>query len=599
MKRKKFTLAAVSALCLTGCGNEHTQQPNIVFIYADDMGIGDIGCYGQQYIRTPYLDRMAKEGMIFTNHYSGSAVSSPSRSCLMTGLHSGHTYIRANFEVASADSLEEGQLPLPPGGITIASMLKEAGYITGAFGKWGLGSIKSYGNPNSQGFDCFFGYADQRHAHSHYPKYLFSNSETVLLNNPDIPRNEQINNYSGDDSVFEKYKGEDYSLDLMIDQAKGFIRNNHDKPFFAYIPVIVPHRALQVPDEELEQYKGMFDESPYLGEDKFLPHRFPKSAYAGMISRLDKKIGEIIDLLKSLEIDDNTIVIFSSDNGPCSIGGGDIDFFNSAMGLSEGKRSLKEGGIRAPLIVRWPGKIKAGRTSDILCAQYDFLPTFADIARIPFEEETDGISLVETLLGEKQKRQHSFLYWEYIDDGGQQAVRFDKYKAYRKGLQKNPVISWSLYDLTADPHEDYDIAASHPDIITRIDSIARNEHTPSLISEWNFVPGYRAETILKKDSILLSVKKTKDGHYVFIDDETLENSTDGIGNIRDYSISEIKHLMFTNEQVRITGKSIPSLEEILVWSRGRADLFLHETDINKEEILHIASIYKTKINIIK
>lgn len=486
MRLSKIPVIAMSALCLTGCRDDN-REPNIIFIYADDLGIGDLGCYGQKYILTPNIDKMAKEGMIFTNHYSGSAVSSPSRSCLLTGLHSGHTFVRANYEIASKDPLEEGQLPLPAGTATIASMLKEAGYSTGAFGKWGLGSIKSSGNPNLQGFDTFYGYADQKHAHSHYPQFLFLNGEIIKLNNPEIPRNEQIFNYDGNDTIFNKYKGSEYSLDLIVDKAKEFISANKDKPFFAYIPVIVPHRALQVPDEELNQYRNVFDERPYLGDNMFLPHRFPKSAYAGMISRLDKKVGEILSLIKELDLDDNTVIIFTSDNGPCSIGGVNIDDFNSSMGLSEGKRSLKEGGIRAPLIVRWPGKIKENSQSDLLCAQYDFLATFAEMAHIRLSAKTDGISMLNTLIGKEQKEKHTFLYWEYIEKGGQQAVRIGDYKAYRKDIIKQPSVRWSLYNLKSDPHEDNDIAFSNIDIVAKADSIAKTQHSPSTILKWNFI----------------------------------------------------------------------------------------------------------------
>lgn len=475
---------------VAGACSQQPQQPNIVFIYADDMGIGDLGCYGQKYILTPNIDSMARQGMLFTNHYSGSAVSSPSRSCLMTGQHSGHTYVRGNFEVSSENPLEEGQMPLPESCVNIASMLHSAGYATGCFGKWGLGSIASSGAPLSQGFDTFYGYADQRHAHSHYPTYLIKDDSLVQLDNPPIPRNEQIDDwYDGDTTVFAKYRGREYSLDLMIDEAQKFIVEHTDGPFFAYIPVIVPHRALQVPEEEVERYRGCFEEEPYLGQDKFLPCQYPKSTYAGMISRLDSKVGEILHLLDSLGLSDHTLVLFSSDNGPCSIGGADTEFFNSSMGLSEGKRSLKEGGIRAPLVAYWPGKVPAGKTSDLLCCQYDFLATFAQMAGLKAPEDTDGISLLPTLLGrDNEQVHHQFLYWEYLEKGGQQAVRYDHYKAYRKGLSGGGDVPWELYDLTIDSSESHDIASNHPEIVAKIDSIALQEHTPAVIDAWNFVP---------------------------------------------------------------------------------------------------------------
>lgn len=539
------------------CTAEKTPKPNIILIYADDMGIGDIGCYGQQHIHTPYLDRMASEGMVFTNHYSGSAVSSPSRSCLMTGQHSGHTYIRGNYEVASQDVMEEGQLPLPPGQMTIASVLKSAGYTTGAFGKWGMGSSVSYGNPNDQGFDTFYGYIDQRHAHSHYPTFLICDGKKVEINNPYIPRNEQIPEDSPTEA-FEKYKGNEYSLDLMVDRAKSFICDNSDKPFFVYLPVIVPHRALQVPDEELDQYD--FDETPYYGNNKFLPHLKPHAAYAGMISRMDRKVGEIIDLLKELGIDENTMVLFSSDNGPCDIGGGDCAFFNSAMGLTGRKRSLHEGGIRAPLVVRWPGKIKAGSTSDILCSQYDFLATFAQIAGAKLPSATDGISILPTLTGKRQKKVHDFLYWEYEEVGGQQAVRMGTYKAYREGTKADHNKTWSLYDLSSDPAELDDIADANPEIVEAMAKIAAEEHLPSIVKAWNFVDG---------NDLAMDIPETID----------VAEGADGrlVVNLP-------------------SGKSLP-FEEVMVWSRGRRTLKLSSSNPYAQRACHIAGIYKSKLEI--
>lgn len=484
MKTDKCLIGMASAILAFASCSQKAEQPNIILFYADDMGIGDLGCYGQKYIMTPCLDRMAREGMVFTNHYSGSSVSAPSRSCLMTGMHAGHTPVRGNMEVRSDDPLEEGQFPLPCDVVTMPQVLKEAGYVTGAFGKWGLGSIRSEGSPLRKGFDTFYGYADQRHAHNHYPQWLVSDTTVMGLDNPAFPINDRIPE-GAHPSNFEKYKGNEYSLDLIIEEAKKFIKASKDRPFFVYLPVIVPHRALQVPDEELRQYDGCFDESPYYGEDKFTPHMRPKSAYAAMITRMDRKIGEVMDLVKELGLDENTLMLFSSDNGPCSIGGADIDFFDSALGMKGRKRSLNEGGIRSPLIVRWPGKVPAGSFNDILCAQYDFMATFADVAGAE-AVYGDGVSLLPSMLGHEQEG-HSWLYWEYLEQGGQQAVRVGDYKAYRDSLSVYPDRVWQIYDLASDFAESDDVASEHPEIVAYADSLALAQHAPALLESWNFL----------------------------------------------------------------------------------------------------------------
>lgn len=459
MKHVIFLYAAALLPSAVSCTVPDAGRPNIILIYADDLGIGDIGCYGQQYIRTPFLDRMAAEGIVFTNHYSGSAVSAPSRSCLMTGQHSGHTVIRANKEMTGNGPSRAGQFPLPSDGTTMASMLENAGYATGIFGKWGLGSMESSGNPLKQGFDTFFGFADQKHAHNHYPSYLFDGNDTVNT-------------------------GSRYALDLFFDKAADFITKNRNRPFFVYLAVTVPHRALQVPEEELAQYDTVFTEVPYSGDDGYLPHAKPKAAYAGMISRLDRKTGEIMDLLDSLGLSENTLLMFSSDNGPCSIGGVDTYFFNSNAGLSGAKRSLKEGGIRVPMIARWPGKINPGRKTDLLSAQYDYMATFAELTGCDVPDGTDGISFAPTLFGERQAEKHEFLYWEYIEQGGQQAVRIGNLKAYRKGLLENTDVQWELYDLERDPEEKYDLSYTMPETVFKVDSIARSQHSPAVLPEW-------------------------------------------------------------------------------------------------------------------
>ena len=419
---------------------KNTKNPNIIFIYADDLGYGDIGCYGQKYIKTPYIDQMAKEGIRFTQIYTGAPVSAPARCCLITGRNAMHSYIRDNFEIKAESESDKGQMPIPENIPTLPKLLKQAGYTTALIGKWGLGSMSSTGAPDKQGFDFFYGYNDQNHAHNHYPSFLWrNNTMEPLRNNVTIPARFDGKN-PNDLSEYRKYLGTDYSLDLMAEEAMKFIRENKSRPFFIDLSVVVPHKALQVPEESLKMYEGLFDEKPYLGGAGYLPHARPLSAYAAMVTRMDQKVGMIFQILKELGLDENTIVIFAGDNGPAGGGGLDAKFFDSSGGLRGSKSQLYEGGIREPFVVRWPGKIKPGTETDHIGAQYDLMATLADITKQELKN-TDGISFLPTLLGKsKKQKQHEYLYWEFPGGGGQIAIRTGDWKGIRRNVDRKSVV---------------------------------------------------------------------------------------------------------------------------------------------------------------
>ena len=492
MKKNRFLPPALSLLALTfsTCTSSQEQKenplPNIIYIYADDMGVGDVGCYGQQYIKTPNIDRMAEEGILFTQHYTGAPICAPARCCLLTGKHSGNAYVRMNYEIPDRSAFKTGQLPIPDETVTIAEVLKRSGYTTGVIGKWGLGSIESPGNPNKQGFDFFYGYADQVHAHNHFPTFLWRNGEQEFLRN-DVPSVHP--KYENDEEIdareeYKKYMGPDYSLDLMTEEAKKFIDKNRETPFFLYIPYVIPHKALQVPDESLEMYDGVFDEEPYDGKRGYTPHPKPLSAYAAMITRTDRKIGEILDHLKEAGLDENTLVMFSSDNGPAGGGGLDPRFFNSSAGLRGGKGQVYEGGIREPFVARWPGKIPAGVTTGHVSAQYDLMATLAELAGQEVTD-TDGISFLPALLGkEKEQKQHEYLYWEF-PRGHQVAVRIGDWKGVKAQNRWSPDDKWQVYNLAEDEAEITDVADEHPELIEKFEEIVK-KRTPSHIEEWNF-----------------------------------------------------------------------------------------------------------------
>lgn len=495
MKRRDFLktvgygIGGLSATTISYSCKTSSQRPNIIYILADDLGYGELGCFGQEKIRTPNIDRMAAEGMKFTQHYSGSPVCAPSRCTLLTGLHTGHCYIRDNDEMGGwGDPSKEGQRPLPADTVTIGHILKNAGYTTGVIGKWGLGGPESSGEPLHQGFDHWFGYLCQRQAHNYYPTHLWRNGKKYILEENEYFSAHQKFPEEHDPYDFDAYKqysGKQYSVDLMTSEALEFIQTNKDKKFFLYLAYTVPHVSIQVPEDSLSEYLGTFPETPYTGDKGYLPHPAPRAGYAAMITRMDHQIGLILDLLKKLNLDENTLVIFSSDNGPTFNGGSDSEFFSSTGALRGLKCEVYEGGIRVPMIARWPGKIKAGSTTDHVSGFWDIMPTLADIARTKIPKNTDGISFKSTLFGEKNQKKHEYLYWEYHSYNGRQAVRMGDWKGIRLNVSKNREASLELYNLKSDLGEVYDVSQEHPEIVKKIAAIM-NSRTPSEISKWNF-----------------------------------------------------------------------------------------------------------------
>ena len=449
-------------------------KPNIIYILADDLGYGDLGVYGQTKAETPNIDKLAANGMLFTRHYSGSAVCAPSRCVLLTGLHSGHSQIRSNEELKErgdvwdheamlADSTLEGQLPLIAGTVTLAKLMQQGGYKTGMFGKWGLGPPDSESIPTKMGFDYFFGINCQRMAHTYYPPFLYENDHRVYL------------------------KNKEYSPDLMFKELTAFVNRNKRNPFFLYWATPLPHSALQAPQKWIDYYVDKFgDEQPYLNNKGAVAIRYPHATYAAMISYLDENVGILVQQLKDLGIYENTLIIFTSDNGSTDGGGRDSQWFNSGgpfrweKGYNKG--SLYEGGIRAPMIASWPCKIKPGSVSDLISAFWDVLPTCCDIAGIKAPDNTDGISFLPELTGKKQKK-HDFLYWEFPSGGGQQAVITGNFKALRKNLNIGST-EFELYNLKEDIKETTNIAALHPEILQKVEMIGKKEHVKSQYKQW-------------------------------------------------------------------------------------------------------------------
>jgi len=441
-----------------------TVRPNVVFIVADDLGYGELGSYGQKWIQTPILDQLAHDGIRLTNHYAGSPVCAPSRAAIFTGQHSGHAEIRHNREI-----LPEGQWPIQEGTVTLAELFQDLGYKTGLFGKWGLGSMESDGSPLNQGFNRFFGFNCQRQAHQYYPTYLWDDNSRIGL--PNNPRSKQFQNYAPD---------------TFVEHAIEFIQSNSEDPFFLFYATTVPHLPLQVPDDSIAPYIGKFPDPPYDGKRSYRAHPTPRAAYAGMISRMDRDIGRMLTTIDELGLTDNTIVIFTSDNGPARHGPGGMDakFFNSTGGLRGEKGTLFEGGIRVPAIAKWPGHVPAGTVSGFACAAYDWMPTLMEMIN-ETESIPNGInnhSFAPTLLGRRQPK-GTALYWEFAGSGGQQACRFGKWKAIRTGLWGNEPIPKNsgieLYDLVADPAESVDLAEKFPRLRKRAELIMDSAHVPT------------------------------------------------------------------------------------------------------------------------
>lgn len=455
----RFTLAVFSLFVGMATSAE---KPNIIYILADDLGINDFGCYGQEIMKTPRVDQMAREGMQFLNHYSGSTVCAPTRSCLMTGQHTGRTRVRGN-----------GGAQLLPEDVTIPEMLKEVGYKTGLIGKWGLGEEGSTGVPWAQGFDFFFGYLNQSRAHRYYPEWIWRNDQKEEY--PENPTKREI--YIHDSFTKE-------GLNFIEEQSKT------DEPFFLYMAYTLSHVDLDVPEDSMVAYYDLIEEDgPYVNPNLpkgYRNHPTPRACFAGMTTRLDRDIGYLLDKLDELGISENTLVLFSSDNGPTSAGGADPEYFNG-NGIYQGiKRDVYEGGIRAPMIARWPGTIEAGSKSDHVSAHWDVMATLADVSGANLPKEQVGVSFAPTLKGDADNQnQHDYLYWEFYERGGKQAIRQGKWKAVR--LNRTKVGSegaWEIYDLEKDPSEENNLAAQKPEMQKQFSQLALEAATESEFFSW-------------------------------------------------------------------------------------------------------------------
>ena len=467
-----LVVAAALGSGIAVSAESQSKLPNIVYILADDLGYGDLSCYGQEKFETPNIDQMAKEGMLFTQHYSGSSVCAPSRSSLMTGLHTGHTQVRGNKAV-----WPEGQEPLSGSVVTLAEALQEAGYTTGAFGKWGLGFPGSEGDPVKQGFDVFYGFNCQRLGHHYYPYHLWKNDEKVIL--------------EGNEGT----KTEVYAPSIIHEKTLEFLEDNKDKAFFCYVPTIIPHAELYAPEEYMAKYRGkLLPEKAYDGVDDGPDFRNGPygsqpdchAAFAAMIALLDDQVGEIRAKLEELGIADNTLVIFASDNGPHREGGADPDYFDSNGPLRGTKRDLYEGGIRVPMIACWPGQIDAGQTSDHISAFWDMYPTFAELSKATVPEGIDGISLLPTLLGKENQEQHDYLYWEFHESGGRMALRKGNWKAVKYNVATRPSAPIQLFNLSEDIGEKNNVALAYPEVARNLAKLMGEARVPSEEPKFNF-----------------------------------------------------------------------------------------------------------------
>jgi len=474
-------------------------QPNIIYILADDLGYGELGIYGQKLIETPNIDKLANSGMLFTNHYSGAPVCAPARSVLMTGMHMGNTHIRANgewsergdvwsFKAMLDDPSLEGQRPLLDSIVTVANVLQENGYKTGMVGKWGLGAPMTNSIPNKKGFDFFYGYNCQRQAHTYYPTHLWKNDKRYFLNNYIVTKQEGLEENADpyDSKSYKKYNQKDYAPTLMHQEALDFIDRNKDENFFLYYASPIPHLPLQGPQKWVDYYLEKFgSEEPYTGKSYF-PNKNPRATYAAMISYLDQQVGEIVEKLKEIGEYENTLIIFTSDNGPSWVKQVDYNFFNST-GIFVNSRdtmkgSVSEGGIRVPMIASWPNTIKSGSVSNHISSFYDFFATACDIANIELPFNTDGISFYPTLQA-KNQTQHDYLYWEYPASGGLQAIRMGKWKGIKKNLFKSD-SKLQLYDLSNDPKELIDVSKRFPEKIKLLEKYLDEAHTTPTVKKF-------------------------------------------------------------------------------------------------------------------
>ena len=485
MKRIEIYIG-LSVFALSAKSQVKESQPNIIYIIMDDLGYGDIGCYGSGKIETPNIDRLCKDGISFTQHYTGSPVSAPARCVLMTGMHSGHAQIRANDEMAyrgaimNYDSMYvhpnlEGQYPLKANTMTIGRMMQQAGYVTGCYGKWGLGAPGSEGTPNKQGFDSFYGYNCQLLAHSYYPGHLWDNDKRV-----DLP----------DNNLNVQYGKGTYSQDLIHSKALAFLdeaAKDKDKPFFMWYPTIIPHAELIVPEDSIiKKFRGKYPEKPYRGAEPGSPgfrkggyctQFYPHATFAAMVYRLDVYVGQIVQKLKDMGVYDNTIIIFSSDNGPHMEGGADPDFFNS-NGIWRGyKRDVYEGGIRVPMIISWPGRVQPNTETDFMCSFWDLMPTFREVLDPKVDTRNmDGVSILPLLQNRKGQKEHEYLYFEFLEMNGRQAVRKGDWKLVHMNIRGNKPY-YELYNLASDPSEKHNVLNLFPKKADELKTIMKEAHT--------------------------------------------------------------------------------------------------------------------------
>lgn len=493
MKLSNSIFGIITGTLLAGdVPGTHAEVPalprNVVFILADDLGYGELGCYGQKKIRTPHLDKLAAEGMRFTMHYSGAPVCAPARCVLMTGKHLGRAEIRGNRQASQSDpQFKEGQHPISEKAVTMAGVFRKAGFRTGAMGKWGLGPVGSTGDPNAQGFDHFFGYNCQAVAHSYYPRFLWRNHERIEINRDPIPGHAR----QADGEIrMSDWIGQTYSSIPIRAEALEFIRQNKENRFFLYLPFIEPHVAMHPPEELVDEYPAEWDDRPYRGQCSYLPHPRPRAGYAAMITDLDRHVGAVVAELERAGILDQTLIVFTSDNGAThrcgnkkekqfGIGGVDADFFNSSGGLREFKGSLHEGGIRVPTIVRMPGAINAGTTHAVPSYFADWFPTLCAAVGISAPHDLDGENLWPVLAGAEPRLDRKPMVWVYPEYGGQVAVHFGAMKAIRTQLNQKIPNPWELYDVVADPGETQNLATQHPEMIERAIDILKKETLPN------------------------------------------------------------------------------------------------------------------------
>lgn len=459
MYMKKIGIGLAAALPVLGLATGPVKQPNIVFVLVDDLGIGDLSLYGQRFFKTPNIDALADQGLVYTQHYAGCTVSAPSRG-VMTGRHTGHSYIRGNINAPNVDG-HTYDLPLLDSEVTIAELLKSSGYRTACIGKWGLGGPDTEGHPNRQGFDYFYGYLGQLNAHRHFPEFLHENEILIELI-------------------------DQYAQELLMQKALGYIsdRAKDDQPFFLYLTPVIPHADLQAPDEDKEQFIGKYPEVPYNG-GSYRAEIAPRATFAAMIHRLDQDMGRLVQHLKEEGIWENTMVIFTSDNGTHIEGGHDPYFFDSNGPFRGTKRDLYDGGIRTSLVISWPDKIKERRVTNHISAFWDFFPTFAEIAGVKSPVQSDGISMLPTILGDDAaQRQHSSLYWEFHELGGRQAIRVGDWKLIRLNVKNPDKSTLELYNLSSDPGEQFNLASQYPDTRDALLEILDSSRTRSEVFGW-------------------------------------------------------------------------------------------------------------------